>query len=170
MADFFAKGNKPINGYGGGNLASKSDLTDIFESGTTASRAISAGTFFYLDGTLVRAKTDIASGATFTLDTNYEIVPALNRLQDVELNTMGVIGKNWGATSYTIDGWSSFFSALIVGFMDNVGGFIGAINGTTYTHISGTDMTQNNRLTLSLSGTTLTLNGVSTFSFTFIKY
>jgi hypothetical protein len=74
MADFFAKGKKPINGYGGGNLASKSDLTSIFESGTTASRAISAGTYFYLDGTLVQAKTDIVNGATFTLNTNYEVV------------------------------------------------------------------------------------------------
>ena len=76
MADFFAKGNKPINGYGGGNLASKSDLTDIFESGTTASRAISAGTYFYLNGVLVRAIATIASGATFTLNTNYEVVTA----------------------------------------------------------------------------------------------
>ena len=76
MADFFAKGKKPINGYGGGNLASKSDLTNVFESGTTASQAISAGTYFYLNGTLVRAKTAIASGATFTENTNYEVVTA----------------------------------------------------------------------------------------------
>jgi len=76
MADFFAKGKKPINGYGGGNLASKSDLTSIFESGTTASQAISTGTYFYLDGTLVRAKVDIASGATFTENTNYEVITA----------------------------------------------------------------------------------------------
>lgn len=57
-------------------LANKSDLTSISESGTTASQAISAGTYFYLNGTLVRAKTAIASGATFTLNTNYEVVTA----------------------------------------------------------------------------------------------
>ena len=74
MADFFAKGKRPINGYGGGNLASKSDLTNIFQTGTTATQAIIAGTYFYLNGTLVRAKTAIASGATFTLNTNYELV------------------------------------------------------------------------------------------------
>ena len=55
-------------------LANKSDLTSISESGTTASQAISAGTVFYLNGTLVRAKTAIASGATFTENTNYEVV------------------------------------------------------------------------------------------------
>ena len=59
-----------------------SDLTSISETGTTASRAISSGTYFYLDGTLVRAKVNIASGETFTLNTNYELVTAgaLNRL------------------------------------------------------------------------------------------
>lgn len=76
MADFFAKGKNPINGYGGGNLASKSDLTDIFQTGSTATQAISAGTYFYLDGTLVRAIADIANGATFTLNTNYKVVTA----------------------------------------------------------------------------------------------
>ena len=56
--------------------ALKSDLTSISETGATASQAISAGTFFYLEGTLVRAKVDIANGATFTLNTNYEVMSA----------------------------------------------------------------------------------------------
>lgn len=51
----------------------RSDITSINQTGTTATQAISSGTYFYLNGTLVRAKTDIASGATFTLNTNYEI-------------------------------------------------------------------------------------------------
>lgn len=50
------------------------DLTSISQTGSTASQAISGGTYFYLDGTLVRAKTDIANGATFTENTNYEAV------------------------------------------------------------------------------------------------
>ena len=58
------------------NSAKSADLTSIFESGTTASQVISAGTYFYLNGTLVRAKIYIASGATFTLNTNYEVVTA----------------------------------------------------------------------------------------------
>ena len=56
--------------------AKSADLTSISESGTTASQAISVGTYFYLNGTLVRAKTAIASGATFTLNTNYTVITA----------------------------------------------------------------------------------------------
>ena len=62
--------------------ARKADLTNLDLTGTTntTGSAITGGTFFYLNGTLVRAKTAIASGATFTLNTNYEVVPngALN--------------------------------------------------------------------------------------------
>lgn len=77
--------------------ARKVDLTSIIQTGTTASQAISAGTYFYLNGTLVRAKVDIANGATFTLNTNYEVVTAgaLNELNDA-LNystTEHVVGK-----------------------------------------------------------------------------
>lgn len=54
--------------------ADKTDLASISETGSTASQAISAGTYFYLNGALARAKTDIASSATFTENTNYEVV------------------------------------------------------------------------------------------------
>ena len=64
------------------NKANKTDLTNISQSGATATQDISSGTYFYLNGTLVRAKTGIASGASFTLNTNYEVVTAggLNEL------------------------------------------------------------------------------------------
>ena len=85
--------------------ARKVDLTSIIQTGTTSSQAISAGTYFYLNGTLVRAKVDIANGATFTLNTNYEVVTAgaLNELND-RFNystTEHVVGK-WidGSTLY----------------------------------------------------------------------
>lgn len=63
--------------------ARKVDLTSIIQTGTTASQAIMASTYFYLNDTLVRAKVDIANGATFTLNTNYEVVTAgaLNELR-----------------------------------------------------------------------------------------
>lgn len=71
--------------------ARKVDLTSIIQTGTTSSQAISAGTYFYLNNVLVRAKVDIASGATFTLNTNYEVVTAgaLNELIDAiaDINT-----------------------------------------------------------------------------------
>lgn len=72
--------------------ARKIDLTSIIQTGTTASQAISAGTYFYLNDVLVRAKVDIANGATFTLNTNYEVVTAgaLNELNDKFNNLKGV--------------------------------------------------------------------------------
>jgi hypothetical protein len=74
-------------------LANKSDLTSISESGTTASQAISAGTYFYLNGTLCYAITNIASGATFTLNTNYEVVTA-GALNDLVLKSTVVTLPN----------------------------------------------------------------------------
>lgn len=101
-----------------GKSAKSADLTSISESGTTASQAISAGTYFYLDGTLVRAKTAIASGATFTLNTNYEVVTAgaLNdrlwktlvtdatsaNLSTVQWNEADVIIHRVGTTTFAI--------------------------------------------------------------------
>lgn len=82
--------------------ADKTDLTSISETGSTASQAISAGTFFYLEGTLVRAKTDIASGATFTLNTNYTAVSAGG------LNELGVLKKrisNQQISSLSMNGY-----------------------------------------------------------------
>ena len=77
--------------------AEKTDLTSIFESGATASQAISAGTYFYLDGTLVRAKINIASGATFTLNTNYEVVTVgtLNDKFNWEIGVPKLIGETY---------------------------------------------------------------------------
>ena len=67
-----------------GNKAPKSDLASISITGTTnnTGSTIKAGTFFYLNGSLVMSKTDISNGATFTANTNYEVVTAggLNEL------------------------------------------------------------------------------------------
>ena len=58
--------------------ADKTDLASISITGTTnnTGSTITQGTFFYKSGTLVRAKTDIANGATLTQNTNYEEVTA----------------------------------------------------------------------------------------------
>lgn len=50
------------------------------ENGTTASKAYSAGKLFYHDGNLCKAKTSIANGATFTLNTNYQITTVADEL------------------------------------------------------------------------------------------
>lgn len=68
--------------------AAKTDLTSIIATGTTnaTGATIGVGTYFYLNGTLVQAKADIASGAQFTSGTNYEAVTAggLNSLANNE--------------------------------------------------------------------------------------
>lgn len=43
------------------------------EDGATASQAYAQGAYFFHDGSFCKAKTAIASGAAFTLDTNYQI-------------------------------------------------------------------------------------------------
>lgn len=67
-----------------------SDLTSIKAVGSTnaTGSTITKGTYFYLNGKLCLAKSDIANGATFTLNTNYEEVTAggLNSLNSALAN------------------------------------------------------------------------------------
>lgn len=97
--DFLVKQGRVMGGVRlvtDADVAHQTDLTNIRETGTTASQAISAGTYFYLNGTLVRAKVAIASGATFTLNTNYEVVTAGG------LNELGELIKTYNGTkTYT---------------------------------------------------------------------
>ena len=95
--------------------ARKADLANLDLTGTinTTGSTISSGTYFYLNGTLVRAKTDIASGATFTLNTNYEVVTVGDELS-------GLIKKK----SYTFSSFTencmvtdlNTTSSIIIGF------------------------------------------------------
>ena len=75
---------EPYDEGGYGTAADKSDLTNIDITGATnnTGSTITKDTFFYLNGDLVQAKADIANNASFTLNTNYEIVTAggLNKL------------------------------------------------------------------------------------------
>lgn len=71
-----------------GNKAPKSDLASISITGSTnnTGSSIASGTFFYLNGSLVRATTTISNGATLTSGTNYETVTAggLNKLNELK--------------------------------------------------------------------------------------
>lgn len=60
------------------DLAEVTDLTNVIATGSTnaTGAAIPKGLYFYLNDELCRAKVDIADGATFTLNTNYEEVTA----------------------------------------------------------------------------------------------
>ena len=79
------------------DLAEKDDISSLIETGATASQAISSGTYFYLNGALVRAKTAIASGATFTENTNYESVTVGAQLTALNSN----LGKQMTLTLNT---------------------------------------------------------------------
>ena len=62
---------------------SKTDIRAVIapiEDGATASQAYSAGKFFFHDGHFCKAKTSIASGAAFTLNTNYEVTTVADEL------------------------------------------------------------------------------------------
>ena len=60
----------------GAILQQKADTAGLvlYGSTNTSGSTITAGTYFYLGGELVKAKTNIAANATFTLNTNYEKV------------------------------------------------------------------------------------------------
>ena len=82
------------------NAAKKADLTSVIATGATnaTGATITSGTFFYLNGTLVQALADIASGATFTENTNYEVPSAgsLNALKSA-LTTTEDLSVTWNA-------------------------------------------------------------------------
>ena len=85
---------------GGSGKADKDDLTTISQTSPTCTETngIAAGVFFYLDNELVVAKTAIANGATFTLNTNYEYpsAGALNALKSAFVTPT----ETWSPTGF----------------------------------------------------------------------
>lgn len=67
-----------------GNGATKQDITSIVATGTTnnTGNTITNGQLFYLNGTLCKALSNIASGSTFTLNTNYAVKNLNDELAD----------------------------------------------------------------------------------------
>lgn len=80
-------GSSNLMTSGGTKSAITHDIANIVATGTTntTGATIASGTYFYLNGALVRAKANIAVNATFTNGTNYEAVTAggLNDLKAV---------------------------------------------------------------------------------------
>lgn len=64
------------------NLVTEENTSIIapIETGTTASQAYAVGKYFLLNNQFCKAKTAIASGATFTLNTNYEVTTIADEL------------------------------------------------------------------------------------------
>lgn len=100
----------------------ESDLASIHATGSTntTGATITAGTYFYLDGVLVKALADIASGAMFTSGTNYSVVTA-GALNDPTINKKYAAYKYSGQTTtqvkFTLNGLTSgyiyWFSAML---------------------------------------------------------
>ena len=99
--------------------ADQSDLTSLNLTGTTNATGsqINAGTYFYLNGSLVKANADIANGATFTSGTNYEAVTVCeeittlnNSVANVAYNAntnRNVESNRTAAMKYLIDNYYS---------------------------------------------------------------
>ena len=110
--------------------AAKADLTSIIATGTTnaTGATIAKGTFFYLNGTLVQAKANIASGATFTSGTNYATVTngGLNNLIKVKDIPVGAMSANtWYSYDYSNDADlknATIISLLAAMYMANASG------------------------------------------------
>lgn len=133
------------------SLAMQEDLTSIKATGTTnaTGSTIKSGTFFYLNGTLCKAKSDIANGATFTLNTNYEVVTAggLNSLNSAL--EWKQIATNVTSLSHDL---SQYKEILIdVGFQGNVNHntihiITAELSATTHYYSSGYYRTTNDSI------------------------
>ena len=84
------------------DLAEKDDISSLIETGATASQQITAGTYFYLNGNLVRAKTTIGQGNPFTENTNYESVTVGGELININ-TTISMLSKSDSYSSGTHD-------------------------------------------------------------------
>jgi hypothetical protein len=139
-----------------GNKALKSDLAAISITGTTnnTGSTISAGTFFYLNGTLVRAKQDIQNNATFTT-TNKETVTAggLNKLNDdvkksvpeywslfTDASTSNTTKQISVATGRKISDFTILFAVVVRGGGERVSSFIPVGRFTTGIWVSLTEV------------------------------
>jgi len=95
--------------------ADKTDISSIIATGATntTGATITAGTYFYLNGVLVKAKADIANGASYTDGTNYEAVTVggLNALKN-ELNDRLVATGTGANNAAKLQSLASSFSAL----------------------------------------------------------
>jgi len=79
--------------------ADKTDLTSIIETGVSASQTITADTYFYLNGDLAISLTDITTGATFVLNTNYKPITG-GSINELAKHTFGTASD---ITSYDVD-------------------------------------------------------------------
>lgn len=167
----------------------KTDLASIQATGTTntTGATITAGTYFYLNGVLVQAITDIGSGATFTSGTNYETITAggLNALRssitalgNVVRTVMLIISGNGGTGTFEVPRKSNGVipGFLILGARSNIGTVCVFYDewGEALTIVNSTPSNWSIAWTHSADGTkaigTITNNGVSAAHFQILMW
>jgi len=100
--------------------ANKSDIVELQLTGTTntSGGTITAGTWFYLNSKLVKAKVDIASNATFTKDTNYEEKTIGEELSELNGNSFNNVSQLWEVDANTITTGGTYYCNLASNYPD----------------------------------------------------
>lgn len=135
-------------------LAEKSDIGNV-ESGSTASKAYSAGELLYYNGTLHKAKVPIASGATFTEGTNVEVANVsdvigdkVNKAGDTMSGVLTIDAAN-GTTSAVGTSRLNIGNTTPSGTAGNSTGFLFLYgNGNRYARLSASGVTSNRNIEL----------------------
>lgn len=161
---------------GGSSKADKADLASIQASGSTnaTGSTIPTGTYFYLNGVLVQAKTDIASGAAFTENTNYAAVTA------GALNMLSPMGVYRLVLALTQNEYSTFTFSKNTPFLIIINRYATGASGPTYSGLyygvagSGSTMSfvtpivSTSYAEVSVSGYTLSIKPSATYMYAYI--
>ena len=149
--------------------AERNDISNIQLIGNTntTGATIALGTIFYLNGVLVRARADIAAGATFTLNTNYYVYnlsPTVEAtrasVEKISSTTSFDIQANSSAT-FTLSTSSSFMIA-ISGRSTNVGSlFTTFTSGANSTYLN--TLFKGSEISASATSNTITISSTSSY-------
>lgn len=145
-------------------LAPKTDLSAVIATGTTngTGSQIDAGTYFYLNGDYCVAKTDIASNATFTLNTNYEVVTVGGVLRELNSKVTGLVSYQDFNVAHTTHGNNNYYGVTDITTFKNsfanvlaiIPVLIAADPGINYIHsVSMYDNMNNVAVESTISGT-----------------
>ena len=93
-------------------LANKYDVTTLLQTGSTNTTGgtITKGTFFYLNGDLCVAIADIASGATFTFETNYTYAEIGQEIASVKKTLSPIINYDVSEIAFLMTWAGTFIS------------------------------------------------------------
>ena len=123
----YAKTNQQLTA----DKAERSDLATLNLTGSTntTGSTITAGVYFYLNGSYCKAKTNIANGATFTLNTNFEVVSVGGELSSIN-NSLTVEDISSQLTVNTLALSGASVVALKYGKLIKVSIFYGTVLAT----------------------------------------